>query len=234
MSRYIRRNIGEGSTLVSIIRNKWLQSGIAGIPFAGGPAQAFLSNVVHEIDQKNWNIYWESVESCIEDLQKEKIDIEYFSSEDFLKRIRQIYREVVTGTDKTKLVYLRNYLLASASTQELDATWKDIFFDHLKSMTGSHLIILRFFYNTQNSLSLRDRFQLKQRIANSPIILESVCKEIESADKILVEMLVADLCARGLLALWLGDELMPRGWSITDSGLRLMRFLLVFQADETA
>lgn len=214
------------SKILSIIRNKWVQSGIAGIPFVGGSLQSFLSNVLQEVDKKAWNDYWNSVENRLIELDSGKINIDYFSSDDFVRRLRILHAEVVAGADSTKLQYLREYLVGCVSNLDIDTSWKDIVLEYLKKMTGTHLLILRIFYEKQNNLSLNDRFALPQRVSNSPIVAKDIAKELKEIDRILVEMVIADLCSHGVLDVWLGSPQEPKGWSITDSGLRMMKFLV--------
>jgi hypothetical protein len=225
MTDHLPTRTSEEAGVLKLVRNKWVQSGIAGIPFAGGPIQAYLSNVLLEVDRKCWEQYWTSVEDKLAELGETKIDVDYFSSEDFVRRLRRIYTEVTSGSDATKLHYLRDYFVACASTLEVDTTWKDVVLGHLKDLTGTHLLVLRFFYDTQKHLSSKDRFELRQRVSDSPIVSERIVKGLKGADALLAEMIVADLCSRGLLAPWLGSPPEPKGWSITDAGLRLMHFL---------
>lgn len=217
--------------MVGLIRNKWIQSGVAGIPFAGGAIQSFMSNVIQEIDQRKWECYWEGLESRLLLVEKNKVNLEYFESEDFIRRLRRVYKEVVSGADSVKIDYLRNYIIASAFILEFDSTWKDLALRHLENITGSHILVLKFFFDTQKKLSFKDRFELHQRTENSPVVLDKVVKALDCGDDTLVEMIISDLCASGLLASWHGGSSSSKGWSVTDSGLRLMNFLILPKFD---
>lgn len=213
--------------LVKVIRNKWLQTGVAGVPFVGGPIQVFLSHVVHDLDMRKWRSYWHGVEEALRTLDESKVDTSYFTSEDFVLRIRSIYSEITTSADEVKTRYLRDYLLACALNSKPDVTWRELFWRHLKALDGAHLVVLQSFYEKQRLLSASDRFGLPQRIDNCPINIAEACLAFEKSDATLVELICADLAARGLLARWMGEPVEPIAWSITDTGILLMDFLVV-------
>lgn len=211
--------------LLSLIRNKWINIGIAGIPYLGGPLQVYLSKVVDEIDRSEWDKYWKSVEARLLSLGEEKVDVDYFTSEDFIRRLRRMHSQVTYGCDETKLEYLRDYFVACASNTAIDITWRDLFLKYLSEMSGVHLLVLRVFLDRQSHLSHKDRFELPQRLSNSPICIEDIVSAMDTDDALLVEMVTADLTATGLLGSWSGEPAEPKGWSITESGLKLMHFL---------
>ncbi len=213
------------SSAIKLIENKWVQSGIAGIPFVGGPIQSYLSNVVSDLDKKKWEEYWSSVEVRIVELDENKIDFNYFTSEDFVQRLRVMYSQVTSGCDNTKLEYLRDYFVTCASKVDIDITWKDIFLKYLGEMNGVHLMILRIFLDNQGNLSYKDRFELPQRISNSPLCIKDISHALHTHDTYLVEMVVADLSSTGLISAWNGEPKEPKGWSINDSGIKFMKFL---------
>jgi hypothetical protein len=91
--------------IFALIKNKWVQTGLAGIPWVGGPVQTYLAGVVSELDRKKWETYCRSFEARLEQINSEKVDASYFSSEDFALRLRRVYQEVTTGADDVKLSY---------------------------------------------------------------------------------------------------------------------------------
>ena len=216
---------GGEKPILKAIRNKWVQSGIAGIPFVGSSVQVILANVVKTLDDERWSRFWESVEARLSALEEEKVSIDYFSSEDFVNRVRAIYEEVILTRDAVRLQYLRDYFVACASSLETDIEWKDLFLRYLREMSGTHLLILRAFYDRQSSLSYKDRFELPQRMSDAPLCMEDLMQDIKTSDKYVIEILVSDLAAHGLLGIWEGKPREPKGWSVTDSGLKLMHFL---------
>jgi hypothetical protein len=224
MSKHELHKLVDSPTLRTI-RNKWVQAGIAGIPYIGGPIQVYLSNVVADLDRKAWQAYWSSVEERLSLLHESKVSADYFTSEDFVRRLRRIHSQVVSGCDETKLHYLRDYLISCMSEVDIDVTWKDLFLKHLSEMTGVHILVLRIFFERQKHLSYKDRFELPQRIGDSPLCICDVASSMGTEDVPLIELVVADLSASGLLGAWLGEPREPKAWAVTETGLKLMEFL---------
>jgi hypothetical protein len=215
----------EETGLVRTMRNKLVQSGIAGIPFVGGPIQAYIANTLTELDKRQWEEYWESVERRLDGVEEEKINTDYFASEDFVRRVREIYHEVIASRDDQKLAFLRDYFVACTSKLESDVTWRDLSLQYLKGLTGAHLATLRHYFELQGSLSQRDRFELPARTDMVPLGVDSVGRAFASWDAQVIAVLISDLSSHGLLAPWLGEPKEPKGWSITDAGIRFMAFL---------
>jgi hypothetical protein len=210
---------------INVLRNRWLNMAISGIPYLGGPFQVYLADVVAQSDKKRWESFWNDLESRLSRLESRALPDASSVSEELALRLRRVYGEVVGASDEGKLEYLREYFLACLIQPKADVTWKDVVFCHLRDLTGTHVNVLANFYELQKGLSTRDRFELPTRIENSPIPMQCLSGELRSLRVELLEVLIADLCARGLLAHWMGAPAEPRGWSITNSGVRFMEFL---------
>lgn len=215
------------SAPVRIIRNKWIQAGLAGIPFAGGPVQAYLAGVIADIDGKKWQGYWQSVEERLAVIDAQKVNFDYFATEDFIVRLRRIYSQVTEGADDAKITYLRDYLISCSMSTSMDTTWKDIFLRHIQELTGAHLRILRVFCDHQSRLSYKDRFELPQRVDGSPLGIDELEVHTGTSDSVLMHLLCSDLASRGLVSRWIGTPIEPIAWSVTDSGIKLMSFLAI-------
>lgn len=225
MSKAQTRTAEEAGLLVRSMRNKLVQSGIAGIPFVGGPIQAYIANTLSELDKRQWEAYWSSFEARLDSVEECKINADFFASEEFVRRVREIYHEVVASEDREKLAYLRDYFVACASRLDTDVTWRDLSMRYLKSLTGGHLEILRHYFEHQGSLSQRDRFELPARTNAVPLGIEPVAKAFPTFEDQVVAVLISDLSSYGLLGPWLGKPREPKGWSITDAGIRFMAFM---------
>jgi hypothetical protein len=217
----------EEGPLLRLISDKFVQAGISVIPYVGGPTQVVISAYLQEIKERRWKIYWDSVEQRISELGREKIDADYFATEDFVSRFRGILTEVVEGADERKLKYLRDYFVGCIWKSCPDVVWKDLFFQYLNSCSGAHLGILDSFYSIQGELSLTDRFGLPQRTEVCPLTVTKIRNINPTFDAQLIEILINDLESFGLVKAWLGRPVEPRGWSISDAGVLFMRFLRV-------
>lgn len=195
------------------------------VPVVGGPTSGTLNTWVVRMQQRRWKDYWESVEVRVAELERTVAAEKELGSEDFLRRVQQIHHQVIAEADDNKMAYLRDFLVGAASNAKPDSTWQDIFWDHVSRLTGSHLLILKHFYSLQKDLSLVQRFKLPQPTASSPLTPQKIGDALPAYDSSLILVLSADLAARGLLQEWSTGERSQRGWSITDTGLLLMRFL---------
>jgi hypothetical protein len=217
----------EDSSLLRLISNKFVQAGISYIPQIGGPAQVVISAYIQEIKERRWKSYWESIEQRVLELGQEKIDVDYFATEDFASRFRSILDEVVKSADEEKLKYLRDYFLGCILKSGPDVVYKDLFFQYIDRCSGAHLGVLESFYSIQGHLSLTDRFGLPLRTEECPLTATGIQNLNPTFDAQLIEILINDLESFGLVKAWLGKPVEPRGWSISDAGVLFMRFLRV-------
>jgi hypothetical protein len=217
----------EDGFLLKLISGKFVQAGISAIPYVGGPAQVVISGYIQEIRDRRWKSYWESVEQRVRELGQEKVDADYFATEDFVSRFRTLHNEVVERADTEKFNYLRDYFIGCIWKIGPDVVWKDLFFQYLTRCSGAHLGVLESFYSIQSQLSLTDRFNLPKKTEKSPLTVNEMQKLNPTFDVQLIEILINDLEAFGLIKAWLGSPVEPRGWSISDAGLLFMRFLRI-------
>lgn len=232
MSENPQSSISDGKKypFLEIVTNKFTQVGLASGLSLLGPLgaglQAYLTETINELKERRWRVYWDSVEKRILEIDKNKIDYNYLESEDFLDRFRELYENVTSSSDKEKLKYLRDYLIACVWKVRPDITWRDLFFRYINEYTGTHLVILEQFYMIQGNLSYYDRFELPNKNERVPLTIKQIC-QITQLNEQLLEILIADMASSGLLREWHGEKNRPNilGWSITNSGIRFMEFL---------
>jgi hypothetical protein len=213
--------------LLKLISNKFAQTAISAIPAVGGPLQVFISACIQEIGIRKWYRYLESVDQRVLELGKEKIDTDYFATEDFAGRFRSMFGEVVKNADEEKLKYLRDYFVGCIWKSGPDVLLKDLFFQYLDRCSGAHLGILESFYSIQGHFSLTDRFSLPLRTEECPLTVIGIQNLNPKFDAQLIEILINDLESSGLVKAWLGKPVEPRGWSISDAGVLFTRFLRI-------
>ena len=223
----LQLSVGSDGALSRILANAYFQAGLSIVPGIGGPSQLILSAHLQEVKEKRWKEYWASIEDKVKRIDSEKLDLNYISSQDFLDRVASVHAIVTGNADSIKIAYLKRYIINCLWKNGPDITWKEIFLQYLRNLTGSHLRILQEFYNIQESLSEKERFGLNQRNERAPLTIHNMkvqCKDLFS-DETLVILLINDLNAMGLLRQWPGDLNVPEWWSITKSGILLLNFV---------
>jgi hypothetical protein len=212
---------------VAFLANKWTLTGLSGIPYLGGPLETYISSTLAEVREQKWRDFLRGVEAEIKRLGTEKLDADYLCSPDFINRFQRIYEEVTSRAEHDKIPYLRSYLINCAWLNGPDITWKEVFFQYVTRLTGSHLRVLEGFRSVQNRLSEKDRFGLPQRIAGrAPLTIGDLTSHATEIGDELCELLVVDLLSLGLVRQWTGAPAEPPGWSISRSGLAFSSFIL--------
>ncbi len=199
--------------------------GLSLVPGPGSVAASVISAALSDLRDTRWQQYLAQVEQRVGALEEGEIDEEFFRSPCFLDLLHKLYLEVVTSADDIKTQALKDYLVAYLWKNGPDTNWKMIFWDYLKRLSGSHLAILKYFYEIQRKMSFEDRFKLPKPINDSPISLDRIEQEFSNFDHVLVTVLISDLEAIQLVRQWGSGSTARLAWSMTDSGILFFRFL---------
>jgi len=197
----------------------------AAVPVAGGPTSVSLGYWLQDQEKVRWKVYWDGVEERVQSLDMKKLDKTFLESPEFILRLQEIYAEVTRTADDGKLGYLRDFLLSSLWKEGADIEWRNLFWDHVRRLSGAHLATLEFVFKRQRHLSYVQRFNLPQAGDDAPLNLDHFATAFTRFDRNLLQMILADLTAAGLIGLWHQQSAKVTAWSLTDAGLALMSFL---------
>jgi len=202
-----------------------LQAVLASIPVVGSALEVSLSAYLQEKKEKRWREFLSSLAEKLDHIDQAKVDSDYFQTDEFFDRMEVVYNDVIAFADSEKADYLRAYVIGCAQIAAPDTSWIEIYTQHLIRMTGAHLRCLHVVFKLQGQLSETERFL--QASDTVPLRAKRVQGELGSQwDDDLVEIIFSDLVSFGLVRSRTNSaNEVEFGWSITNLGIKFMKFL---------
>jgi len=236
LSKELGNVFNEQSQLVKVSSNPLTKAIIGTFPFSGGVASLLGDNAQKRQELRLRN-FLTQVAIEVEKMHSElaiKVDKEYLMSDDFCAVVETLLLEVSRTADMAKLKFLKAFFIASTLKDRPDVTWKELYLNYIKQLSGFHLVILSIFFNTQGSLSTSDRMRGIEIPGKVPILVTDIKSQLNTADSLLIEISCNDLNNLGLLIDWkyLRSENInvQEKYCLSDSGLRFFNFIKLGQA----
>lgn len=235
LSNELDNVFNEQSKLVKVSSNPLTKAIIGTFPFSGGVA-SLLGDNAQKRQELRLRRFLTQVAIDVEKMHSEltsKIDNKYLASDDFCAVIETLLIEVSRTADNEKIKFLKAFLIASTLKDRPDVTWKELFLNYIKQLSGFHLVILSIFYKIQGSLSTFDRMRGIEVPGKVPILVEDIKYQLKTSDSLLIEISCNDLNNLGLIVDWkyLRSENInvQEKYCLTDSGLRFFNFIKLGQ-----
>lgn len=173
-------------------------------PFAGGVA-SLLGDVAQKRQEIHLRRFLISLAEQVEDQSeklRDKLDPEYIRTDEFAATVEAILQEAARTADGAKLEFLRHFFLFSSLQDRPDTTWRDLFLQYIRQLSGIHLVALSVFYRHQGGLPDSDLSTGVEITRKVPFSINEVARQIKGADPTLLTIACIDLCNLGLLVDW--------------------------------
>jgi hypothetical protein len=225
----------EQSQLTKVSSNPLTKAIIGTIPFSGGVA-SLLGDNAQKRQELRLRKFLNQVAIVVENMHTDlvsKVDKEYLMSDDFCAVVETLLLEVSRTADITKLKFLKAFFIASALKDRPDVTWKELYLNYIKQLSGFHLVILSIFFKIQGSLSTSDRMRGIEIPGQVPILVTDIKSQLNTVDSLLIEISCNDLNNLGLIIDWkyIRSENInvQEKYCLSDSGLRFFNFIKLGQ-----
>jgi hypothetical protein len=201
-------------------------------PFAGG-----LASLLGDVAQKRIEIrlrkFLISLAEEVDSLKGTltgKVDRSFVTTDEFSASLQAVLEEVAHTADQRKESYLREFIIASGLRRRPDISWRDIFLQYLRQLSGAHLSTLSIFYSIQGGLADSDRIGGIEIVGKVPLSLGQIHEQYPEINDTLLKVVCIDLANMGLLVDWRIVAPMQKGYQemyvISQSGVLFFRFLL--------
>ena len=232
LNEKIENLLNEQSRLVQKSTHPIVKAIIGTFPFAGG-----VSSLLGDYAQKRQEYrlrkflfetaqQFESLKIKLED----KIDQDYLLTDEFCAVVETLLIEASRTADKKKIDFMKSFLISCTILDKPDTTWKDLFLNYIKQLSGFHLVILVSFAKIQGKLPSGDRtggVVIKNTI---PLSIHDLIDHSDCTDIILIRTICNDLSNLGLIIDWKflrsDNTKAQEKYCLSDSGLHFSDFLL--------
>jgi hypothetical protein len=222
------REVGLESVVRALGESTLVQMVLGTVPYTGGVGAVLAKEAQRLREERVARFLAELAAEVERDRQVlEGLDVEFVRSESFVDLVLDVLDEVGRGADDAKLGFLRLFLRNGCLKERPDTSWQAVLRAHVRRLSGSHLVLLSGYYSRQGLRSSSERYG---RVRSDALPLspdKAAPRTTFSAD--LLPMLAWDLVSAGLLVDWRdhGNDVPPgREYCITESGIRLMSYLL--------
>jgi hypothetical protein len=164
--------------------NEALNALIASIPLAGGAISSILAGRAQRQMLARVTDVFEAFKERVEQMQEEKIDKEFFESDEFLTLFTLTLEQIQITHDKAKLKMLATGLANSASSDFVSESRKELFLRILRDLAPEHVSMLHEMRPVEHfgrkgvRLSVdsptEDRLAVLQHLASQGIVTESL------------------------------------------------------------
>lgn len=145
-----------------------LRTALAGIPYAGSAILEILNGLAQRRNQERLNSVFDQMTNRLNQLGEEKLDREYFRSEEFQSLLFLLLERIHTTHDSDKLRMFGN-ALANSSSLDFKADDKEQYIRVLRELSLSDLNIL-------NDGRLRGWFPFAHAIEYAPGVMVSLSR----------------------------------------------------------
>jgi hypothetical protein len=114
---------------------------VAGIPYAGGPILELVDGLAQRRTQERLNAVFVGMKDCLDRLGEEKLDREFFDSEEFQSLLFLLIEKLQTTHDADKLKIFAN-ALANSGNVDFKADDKEQYVRVLRDLSLSDLTVL--------------------------------------------------------------------------------------------
>lgn len=221
----------EQSKIVETTTNPFIKAIIGTVPFAGG-----ASSLLGDVSQKRQEIRLRKfliqvayrIKENEEDLRK-RIDFEYLHSDDFCAVVDSLLQEASRTADVNKLSFLKDFMISATLHDRPDVSWKELFLNYIKQLSGIHLVILSIIYDVQGKLPSSDRIGGSEILGKVPYSISQIEQKLPKIDPLLVKISCIDLSNLGLIVDWryvrLNYAQLQDKYCLCDSGFRFIEFI---------
>lgn len=123
------------------VQNLVLRSIIQGVPFVGSSIMEIFNGLAQRRQQDRLNDFFDAVKNRLHDLGEEKIDREFFKSEEFQTLLFLILEKLHTTHDRAKLKMFGT-ALGNAGTDEFGDDNKELFVRSLRDLAPADIAVL--------------------------------------------------------------------------------------------
>jgi hypothetical protein len=179
-----------------------IRAGLSTIPIVGGAAKEIFSSIVTPPLVKRRDEWIESIVRKLEELEKivENFKLENLSkNEVFISAVTYATTIAIRNNQKEKIDALRNAILNTALSSEIDENQIHMFLNYIDTFTEWHVRLLKFF-NDPQAWAKKNKFVFPQYAAGSVTqVIEDVFPELREHQDFYTQI-VKDLSDRGLMS----------------------------------
>lgn len=142
------------------------------------------------------------IESLRAKSSRDVVDVDHIASEDFTETLANVTELVIYQKDEDKKEYLKRFITNYSKQLRPDINLRKIFFDVIREISGSHLLILDRIYSSQFSLSDSDLHVLSEQLDRPEALSVAILSQNLNFDEDLISILCPMLENRGLVKMY--------------------------------
>lgn len=154
--------------------------------------RAFLRQLVIELKE---------ISEDVEQMKRWQLDRDHIWSGDFLSYVARATEEAARDTDEERREYLLRFVKGWARKKRPDVSLVRVFWDLIRTLGGSHLVVLDRVCRAQQALTDKELRGLASRPGDPAAVSIEQCATDLGMGIVLVEALVASLESSGLLVI---------------------------------
>lgn len=138
-------------------KNVDLRQLIKNLPLIGGSLDSLLAYKGSKIIQERMDLFFEQTTEALNRLGKDKIDKDFFESEEGFYVFQKICEQVIRTKEKEKVIYFRNIFINSTKAGKSKVYYKERFINIVADLSVLHMEILEYYLQREEAFKKENR-----------------------------------------------------------------------------